>query len=1201
MSDILSGVIRSSSDYYQLSQLVRSGLTDRHPLPIQVNGLCAGAEDAALIALYEDTKDLHKGPMLLICADEKTCSRKVTLFRNFGYEAATFISRDLNFTNVSASHDFESERIRILSGIVSGAFDMIALTPDTALGLTIPKERLIRNTLKLDIDQETDPEVLTQNLLDAGYVRVELVESPGQFARRGGIIDIFPPSGTYETKEGESFFSPYPVRLEFFGDEIDRMGLFNSETQRIRRRLVRATLPPTREVLPDKAAVEQICHIVSTRYKNAQTEGIRSALLGERTALEEGIHDIRFADKYISVIYPEMHTVLDYFSERTLVCVLNTSGVAERMRSGEREAAMQVSDLLESGTIVSKYAVYTRGPEYMRAFLVAQGPLHIDNLSYGISPQKLSGLFGFRTRQVPSYAGRLPMLSEDLTHLQSGKFKILIEVENEISAENLKTKLTDEGFKCDIVRPDSTLDLSPNRIRIIYHLSLPAFELIGQKVIVLSLIPEARAAGYTLKTPSSQGRKRRAGHGGQAILSYADLQPGDLVVHEIHGIGRYTGMETITQDGVTRDYIRIQYAGTNQLFLPVDRLHMVSKYIGSDAEKENIKLSSFSGESWTRAKNRARASVKEMAKELVQLYATRMRRPGFAFPPDDDYQADFDAAFEYQETDSQLNAIEDIKADMEKATPMDRLLCGDVGFGKTEVALRAAYKAVLAGKQVAILVPTTILALQHLQTVSARMQPFGVNVDMVSRFRTTRQIEQTLRALRRGEIDIIIGTHRLISSDVQFKDLGLLIVDEEQRFGVAQKEKIKQKVANVDVLTLSATPIPRTLNMAMGGIRDISVLDEAPGDRVPVQTYVVPYDEKVLYDAIRREMRRGGQSFWLHNDIDTITEVAFNIKQAIPEANVVTAHGRMSKEELEDIWAAMIQGTIDVLVCTTIIETGIDIPNANTLIVENAYRMGLSQLHQLRGRVGRSSRRAYAYLTYPEYQALTEISEKRLEALRDFTDFGAGFQIALRDLELRGAGNMLGAEQSGHLEAIGYDLFIKMLNRAVLEEQGKEVPEEPDCQVSISCDAFIPETYVSSSTQRIALYKRMAMVETEEDQKDILDELKDRYGKIPKPALNLVDIALIRTRAAKSGIVSIQQDGRTIRLIPKTFQLNAWMDVHTKYKNRLRIVLTGKTYFTVNLLPNETPGALLLQLFKDYMEAFDALSDEEKQSIERND
>ena len=1183
MSDILSGAIRSCGEYNQLLQLTRSALTDRHPLPVLCNGLCAGASDAAVISLFEDTRDLCQGPVLILCPDEKSCQHHTQLLTRFGYRAAFFISRDLNFNNVSASHDFETERIRVLSGILSGAFDAVAVTPDTALGLTVPPYRLRENTLILDSAETADPDAVTERLVAMGYTRVEMVDSPWQFARRGGILDIYPPSGTYRMEDGTESFSPQPLRLEFFGDEIDRMALFDSESQRMTENVRHAVLPPTREVLPDAEALDAVKHVISTRFKNCRKDSAKELLLQERKALEDAtaLSELHFLDKYISVIYRDLPTLLDYFPDRTLVLVMGTSGVEDRLRGGANALAMEVTSMLDQEVIASKFAVYSRPASDLWAFTGGNGAVHIDNLSYGTSNRRISGLLGFRTRQIPSYADRLSMLLEDLRTYRDGRYKVAVITENEVSAKNLKERLDEEDLRSDIIRPGSNEDLLTGRIRIVYHNSLPGYELIGSKVILLSVIPDTRKTGFSLSSTTQRRKKRR--EGGQAILSYADLQVGDLVVHEVHGIGRYTGMETITQDGVTRDYIHIQYAGDNSLFLPVERLHLVSKYIGSDSDRQDVQLSSFGSDKWSRAKSRAKAAVKDMAKELIQLYATRMRRPGYAFPADDDYQRDFDAAFEYQETDSQLNAIDDIKQDMEKPVPMDRLLCGDVGFGKTEVALRAAYKAVLAGKQVAILVPTTILALQHFQTISARMQPFGVSVDMVSRFRTSKQIAATLRGLRRGDIDVIIGTHRLISPDVEFKDLGLLIVDEEQRFGVAQKEKIKQRAGNVDVLTLTATPIPRTLNMAMGGIRDISVLDEAPGDRLPVQTYVLPYDEQILTDAIGREMRRGGQVFWLHNDIETISSIAYRLHTLIPDARIVTAHGRMDKEELEDIWSGMIRGEIDVLVCTTIIETGVDIPNANTLIIENAYRMGLAQLHQLRGRVGRSNRRAYAYLTFPPNRALTEIAEKRLEALRDFTDFGAGFQIALRDLELRGAGNMLGSEQSGHLEAIGYDLFIKLLNRAILEEQGKPVEEEADCQVSLACDAFIPEDYVPSPTQRMALYKKMSMVENEEDQRDILDELTDRYGTPPKAAVNLVDIALVRSRGVRCGIQSIQQNGKTILLYPGTFKVDPWVETASFFPKKLRFSLSGKTCLTLTPAPGESPSRLLLSVFSQYL------------------
>ena len=613
-------------------------------------------------------------------------------------------------------------------------------------------------------------------------------------------------------------------------------------------------------------------------------------------------------------------------------------------------------------------------------------------------------------------------------------------------------------------------------------------------------------------------------------------------------------------------------------------MDMVSRYIGARAEDGSVKLSHFGGTEWGKAKSRARAAVADIAKDLIKLYAERMKRPGFSFPADDDFQKDFEAAFEYNETDGQLDAIEDIKSDMMRAVPMDRLLCGDVGYGKTEVAFRAAYKAVLGGKQVAILVPTTILALQHYQTATTRMRGFPVTIDMVSRFRTPKQQAATMRAVGRGEVDIIIGTHRLLSKDVEFKDLGLLIIDEEQRFGVAQKEKIKQLCGNIDVLSLSATPIPRTLNMAMGGIRDISVLDEAPGDRLPVQTYVLEHDELIIVEAIRREMRRGGQVFYLHNNVEDIDLVAGKLRSALPDAAIVTAHGKMDHETLEDIWQKMLMGEIDILVCTTIIETGVDVPNANTLIVDNAHRLGLSQLHQIRGRVGRSSRRAYAYFTYPAGRALTEIAEKRLEAVREYAEFGAGFRIALRDLELRGAGNLLGAQQHGHLDAVGYDLYIKMLNEAVLTERGEVIKAPPECTMTLNVSAHIPASYVSSAAQRMSLYKRIAQIRDQLDREDITDELLDRYGDLPAPVSNLLYIALIRALGRQCGFDKIMEEGNSIRLYAEEIDTDVWMELAGKYSGSIKLMAAPSEHIMVKMPTGSKVCDFLRGLLEKYLE-----------------
>ena len=619
------------------------------------------------------------------------------------------------------------------------------------------------------------------------------------------------------------------------------------------------------------------------------------------------------------------------------------------------------------------------------------------------------------------------------------------------------------------------------------------------------------------KSPKKTGSTNR-----QKLNSFTDLVPGDLVVHENYGIGRFVAMEQIKVDNAVKDYIKIAYQGSDTLYVPATQLDLVSKYIGGGGEDGHVKLNKIGSDAWQKTKAKARKAAKDMAGELIQLYAARKRQPGYAFSADAPWQQEFEDNFPYPETDDQLRCIGEIKRDMESPTPMDRLLCGDVGFGKTEVALRAVMKAVMDGKQVAILVPTTVLAQQHYQTAVARFRGFPVNVDVLSRFRTPKLQQQTLQKLRSGSVDLIIGTHKLLQKSVQFKDLGLLIIDEEQRFGVSHKERLKEMSKGVDVLTLSATPIPRTLNMALSGIRDMSTIEEPPSDRYPVQTFVMEHNNAVIDDAIRREVERGGQVYYLHNRTETIDQCASALQRRIPGLRVGVAHGQMGEDALGDVMQAMIEGEIQVLVCTTIIETGLDIPNANTLIIENADRFGLSQLHQLRGRVGRSTRHAYAYFTYRPDKNLTEIAEKRLSAIRDFAEFGSGFKIAMRDLEIRGAGNLLGAEQSGHMMSVGYDMYLKLLDEAVLEERG-EAPKAPECTADLNVTANVDKSYVARGEERMDLYRRMAAIRSQEDADDLLDEIVDRYGEPPKGVLNLIDIALLRAKAKAVSIKDIRQ------------------------------------------------------------------------------
>jgi len=1181
---ILTQCIRSDPEYLQLLRVTRENFRT-NPLPVLASGLCEGASDSFLVSLIEDTaKDRGTTPALIVCSEEKECVRLLGLLEENGLRAAFYMARDLTFYNITASHEYEHERLRVLSGILSGDLDAVVTTPDAVLGYTIPPARLKETEIAISESATLPPEELARRLTDAGYVRTDPVDSPGQFTVRGGILDVYPPYGVFTDADGERKSGTYALRIEFFGDEIDRMGLFDPDTQRMIEAVSTATFPPARELLATRERLESLSRAVSAQFKSCHDDRVLEELVKEKSAVSgalDGSREIHFLDKYISLIYPEHTSLTDYFDKRSLVLVRGTNAVNDRLKASQWHLEQTIEELLEGGTISSKYTDYAKQPNAFSLFCDASVTVHVDAIAHGLGDRRLSGLFGFSTRHTVSYAENENLFLQDLHGYTENGYRCLILVGNDVSAESTEAMLTDAAFVV-VPAPDSPEQMERGTVSVVRNGAIAGFDLLFPKIAVLSLGGDARKGALSLSGKAALQKKKKKT--GKSILSYAELETGDFVVHETYGIGRYTGIETLTCEGVSRDYIGIQYAGSDKLFIPVEQLDKVSKYIGAHSDDGLVKLSKMGGEAWKKSKARAKGAVKDMAKDLIRLYAERMRLPGHAFPADDHYQKAFEDAFPYDETESQLVAANEIKSDMMRAAPMDRLLCGDVGYGKTEVALRAAYKAILGGKQVALLVPTTLLALQHYQTIVSRMRSFAVNADMLSRFRTAKQQKITLRALSRGDVDIIVGTHRLLSQDVKFHDLGLVIIDEEQRFGVAQKEKLKQLCDGVDVLSLSATPIPRTLNMAMGGIRDISILDDAPGDRLPIQTYVLEKDGLIVEEAIRRELRRGGQVFYLYNAIESIDSAAAQLSAAIPEARITVAHGKMDKEELERIWERMLTGEIDILICTTIIETGVDIPNANTLIVENAHRLGLSQLHQIRGRIGRSSRRAYAYFTYPAFKSIPEIAQKRLEAIREYAEFGAGFKIALRDMELRGAGDLLGAQQHGHLDAVGYDLYIKLLNRAVLEEKGTPVEEEIECTVNLLLDALIPEKYVPFPAQRMALYKRIARISSVEDLEDVTDELVDRFGEPPRATLNLLHIALVHNLAVRCGFTSVREDGTGIHITPTRLDIDAWSELSDEYPSRLRIVMAGEPHVCLRPQKGDDVLALLQKMFEKYIE-----------------
>lgn len=1140
---LLCDIFRRCREYTALTKAINTPIVERRK-PFYVNGLTDSAEYIMLTAMCLDMQSTEN-PVILVFPESKRASSFRDFLSSMGIKAAFFPQREYCFFNITSSHDFEGERLTVLAQLAEVLPEneraaVICTTPEAALQITMSRETLSALSTRVSVNEPVNIAALSNRLVEAGYARVELVEASGQFAVRGGIIDVYPPMA-------------YPVRIELFGDEVDRIGHFSIETQRFTNNAPDTVVfPPVREAyISPETRMDLSAHIRRHLKKLGSISGAQDSfsrageiLQSELTSLEHGF-EISFADKYMTAVFPDETCLLEYIEGP--VFVVDSSVSKDRAAASTALIEQSIEEMvLQHELAPQKSGVYIRSFDEICSRQT--GPcILFDRLprQQGIS----AATFLFNTKNVPAYAGNTALFRDDLSRFSHEKYLCAVICSNEAERISLSSMLTEEGYTVMSVdepgadNPDIS-KMKSYPVLLMTGEFIGGYELLFPKFIIMDFSRESArpSHGKILKKPKKKVSSS------QAIMSYADLEVGDFVVHEAYGIGQYMGLETLTIDGSSRDYIHINYSGSDKLFLPADQLEHVSKYIGAGSDDGSVRLSKTGGADWVRAKSKAKAATREMAKELIELYARRKRTKGIPFDPDDAMYREFADSFEYEETDGQISAIDDIRADMEKPYPMDRLLCGDVGYGKTEVALRAAFKAVMSGYQVALLVPTTILAYQHYQTFLSRLRSFPVTVDMLSRFRTATEQAATVRKIARGDVDIVIGTHRLISKDVKFNNLGLIIIDEEQRFGVAQKEKLKQIAVNADILTLTATPIPRTLNMAMGGIVNMSVLEEAPGLRTPVQTYVMEHDDMMINESIRRELRRGGQVFYLYNNVEGIYNVADRIGRAVPDARIAVAHGKMDRDAIEDVWDSLIRGEVDILVCTTIIETGIDVPNANTLIIENAENYGLSQLHQIRGRVGRSSIRAFAYFTYRKGKQLTEIAEKRLSAIREYAEFGAGFRIALRDLEIRGAGNLLGAEQHGHLEAVGYDMYMRLLEEAVGVEKGE--PEKkplPDCSVDVRCDAYLTESYIKSPPQRIDMYKRIARIETETDYEDLIDELCDRYGEPDSQAVNLCRIARIRSLGRSVGITKVEERDGCVRLYSDKIDGSALQRLSSEY------------------------------------------------------
>ena len=1148
----------------------------------EYRSLLAAIDNGACPAAFSGLSAVHRAhfaagirqelnrPVVVVCADEGEAERMARDLAALSGEAVrTLSAREFTFHNAAVvSRQYEHRRLSTLRALAAGECPLLVCTVESILQRTIPKTLLTQAAQVLRMGERHDLGELAGTLAAAGYTRCEQVEGVGQFALRGGILDFFSPA------------HPKPVRVEFFGDEIDAMGLFDPDTQRRIENLGAAEILPAAEVLPQftpggyGGLLEGLDRLISQAKRRKGSETLVQTLEEDRERLAASTA-FPAMDRYIALIYPVMATAADYFPEDAVVVLSESPRVAERGKSYLWQLGEDAKALMERGELAGELADFARTFEELTEVLADWPVCYLDAFTSSRYPQRPRTLLNLLTKQLPSYGASLETAVSDLAHYVSDGFRTVVLVSSEQRALNLQALLREQKMT-------TAVDFQLHE--------LPGY---GKAVIAVGGLtagmeyPVGRFAVLT-EGQSLLGKKRRSKPvtNRQKLGSYADLSPGDLVVHEHHGVGRFLEMTKMTVDGVQKDYVKIAYAGADVLYVPATQLDLVSKYIGSGEDaQETRKLSRLGGTDWEKAKTRAKKAVKDLAKGLIQLYAERQRQPGFAFSPDSPWMKEFEDEFEYAETDDQLRCIAEIKQDMEQARPMDRLLCGDVGYGKTEVAFRAIMKCVLDGKQAAILVPTTVLARQHYLTAKQRFAKYPVEIDVVSRFRTQAQMKDTLRRLEQGGIDLLIGTHRLFQKDVKFKDLGLLVIDEEQRFGVQHKEKLKELSKQVDVLTLSATPIPRTLNMALSGIRDMSTLEEPPMDRQPVQTYVLEHDWGVLSDAMRRELERGGQVYYLHNRVETITRTAARIKEMLGEdVAVAVAHGKMSQEELNDVMTRMSDGEVDVLVCTTIIETGIDIANANTLIIEDADHMGLAQLHQIRGRVGRSTRRAYAYLTYRRGKVLTEVASKRLEAIREFAEFGSGFKIAMRDLEIRGAGNVLGPEQSGFLLSVGYDMYLKLLEEAVLEERG-EKPERPtECAADLSVAASIPDRYVPSPEQRMDLYRRIAAIRSEADADDVMDELIDRYGDPPRTVNNLISVALLRADAARNGISQIDQKGANLNFYLDQFDLQRVSALCglEKYRSRLLFSAGERPYLALRLKKGEDALKFGRKLVEDY-------------------
>lgn len=1098
--------------------------------PIAISGLVDVEKLHVLAGIFNETKR----PMVLVTYNEIQARKLYQDLKKLIKQTYFFPKKEItSYDYVAQSKEIEYKRIDVLNKMYLAKQQkepiIIVTTIEAVMQKMIAKDTLYQNVIDFKVGKTYLLDGIKEKLVGLGYERSDLIENKGQFSIRGGIVDV----GLSE-KIG--------VRIEFWGDEVDSIRFFQISSQRSTEMLKEITIFPAHEL---------IVQDLSEAVKNIQEKYPEE--IEDIELIKNGDY-ISKINKYFNEFYENQASFLDYMSDEYLLLLDEKSKINQRKTNIIEDNNKLIASLVEKEKFVPEAI------ENISKFEYNFEEKQIIYLEQNDSIKNIQKYY-FETREINFYNLQLDLLLADIVTYQKNKKKVVLLAGNEISAKKL----------CDILKENQinykyeqeAENVKPGEIIVTIGGFSSGFENYDLNLIVISL-------QNNFEEPVKRKKKLSSTFKDSEKIVFADLKPGDIVVHQTHGIGQFIGVNTITADGVTKDYIKIKYRNDDILYVPTNSLDSVRKYIGG-GDNSSPRLNKLGGKEWSATTSKVKKNLEAVAKDLIELYAKRQKIKGFSFSPDTPWQKQFEDSFPYTETDDQLRCIQDVKKDMEKPQPMDRLLCGDVGYGKTEVAIRAAFKAVMDQKQVAYLVPTTILANQQYEEFKTRMQEFAINVELLNRFKTKKEQDEIIKKLKLGEVDVVVGTHRLLSEDVNFKDLGLLIIDEEHRFGVKDKEKIKKLRTNIDVLTMTATPIPRTLHMSIVGVRDMSVIYEPPHNRKPVQTYVLEYDQEVITEAITKEIERDGQVFYLFNQVEGIEKKANEISMLVPEAKVGFAHGKMSGRELEEIMESFINHEINVLVCTTILESGIDIPNANTIIVENADRLGLAQLYQIRGRVGRSDKQAYAYVTYKRDKLLSEVADKRLKAIKEFTEFGSGFKIAMRDLEIRGAGSMLGEMQHGHMEQVGYDTYCKLLDEVIKEMQGIEVVEEQDVQIDLAVSSYIPDNFIENSSQKIEIYQNIALCRTEEELQNVIDEVIDRYGRLPKELENLIDIARIKQLARKANILKIAQreNGIVFYFVKEKIKPEMVNTLITKYPMLVKFSNAVEPYVTLRIKENE--------------------------------